>query len=228
MNKEIKTVKIAKAIIPTSPQKIEVFDNIKAIHRPFVSSFYNVLKKNLTENELTNFYNNISTLTIKYKDDILTKLKLNKDAGHYLPDKNIIEIFPPNDLNPYNTFNHELLHMASSSHNNKEYHIGFNQITNKANISYALNEGYTEALNNHFFGASIATSGYKYEAILSIIIEKIIGKKEMQNLYFTADLYHLVTKLKEYTTYTDIGRFLYNMDLVLQRKQNKFKYNRRT
>ena len=49
-------------------------------------------KKNLTENELTNFYNNISTLTIKYKDDILTKLKLNKDAGHYLPDKNTIEI----------------------------------------------------------------------------------------------------------------------------------------
>ena len=89
MNSETKTVKIAKAIITNNPQKIEVFDNIKAIHRPFVSSFYNVLKKNLTENELTNFYNNISTLTIKYKDDILTKLKLNKDAGHYLPDKNI-------------------------------------------------------------------------------------------------------------------------------------------
>lgn len=220
MNSETKTVKIAKAIIINNSQKIEVFDNIKAIHRPFVSSFYNVLKKNLTENELTNFYNNISTLTIKYKDDILTKLKLNKDAGHYLPDKNTIEIFPANDLNPYNTFNHELLHMASSSHSNEEYHIGFYQITNKANISYALNEGYTEAINNHFFGASIASSGYKYEAILSIIIEKVIGKKEMQNLYFTADLYHLVTKLKEYATYTAIGRFLYNMDLVLQSKQN--------
>ena len=51
--------------------------------------------------------------------------------------------FSSNDLNPYNTFNHELLHMASSSHSNEEYHIGFYQITNKANISYALNEGYS-------------------------------------------------------------------------------------
>ena len=111
MNSETKTVKIAKAIITNNPQKIEVFDNIKAIHRPFVSSIYNVLKKNLTENELTNFYNNISTLTIKYKDDILTKLKLNKDAGHYLPDKNTIEIFPANDLNPYNVFSFSLINV---------------------------------------------------------------------------------------------------------------------
>ena len=85
MNSETKTVKIAKAIITNNPQKIEVFDNIKAIHRPFVSSFYNVLKKNLTENELTNFYNNISTLTIKYKDDILTKLKLNNTKPYFSP-----------------------------------------------------------------------------------------------------------------------------------------------
>ena len=34
MNSETKTVKIAKAIITNNPQKIEVFDNIKAIHRP--------------------------------------------------------------------------------------------------------------------------------------------------------------------------------------------------
>ena len=49
-----------------------------------------------------------------------------------------------------------------------------------------------------------------------------MGKKEMQNLYFTADLYHLVTRLKEYATYTAIGRFLYNMDFLATYMYNLF------
>lgn len=107
---------------------------------------------------------------------------------------------------------HELLHTASSIIKNCIYYIGFTQgsIYSQNNaIGFGLTEGYTKVLENRYFTPD---DGYLIERRIAEVIEVLVGKEEMEKMYFTANLPKLVECLSRYDTEENIIRFLRSLD----------------
>ena len=68
---------------------------------------------------------------------------------------------------------------------------------------------------------------YKYEVEITTLVEEIIGKDIMTNLYFNADLHNLIVQLQKYTKYEEILMFLQNLDsiFVLEDYGKRYKNN---
>ena len=140
---------------------------------------------------------------------------------------------------------HELLHMSSTiidKENNIAY-SGFYQIsktninqntnsnklihkqTKPNEIGVAIDDAYTEILLYRLFKTKKRFMSYKYEIQLISIIEEILTKEKMTNLYFNASLYDLVKSLESYSTTENIIEFITNLDTIynLTDYYNKYK-----
>lgn len=136
------------------------------------------------------------------------------------------------------TLIHELLHAASTyvSPSNYQHFTGFEQTTLYSvpiqNIGKAINEGYTEVITKRLLNLiSLPISpfeyhtqqkdyGYFYFEGIANIIESIVGKEKMMELYFHSDLKGLIKELSKYKKENDIKQFIIDLDFLLKRKNS--------
>lgn len=182
-----------------------------------ITTFIYNLFKHFNVEDLTNFWNNITSLSIEIKE------KLPSSQGYYTynyDDLNKIEIekqivFP--------TIYHELFHVSSTNRLSKDISFsGFCQIRNNLSIGRGLNEGYTELLTQRYFGTNndIADS-YIYLWIVAGYLELMVGKEKMQSLYLNADLLGLITELGKFISEKEIMKFIASTDFLLDYLDNK-------
>jgi len=163
--------------------------------------------------DLNIFYNNLKSLKINQSNFIQKILnKINKRSGWYSPDDN--EINYVDRLEAKDTIFHELLHAASSIEDKEESisFSGFEQINCERwqKIGRALNEGYTELLNQRYF--SPVRDVYTMEVTIAKMIERIVGREKMTEMYFQANLKGLINELSKYNE--NILEFLGHLDFL--------------
>lgn len=176
------------------------------------------------------FYENLRTLIIKEKRNF-NKLLFIKSCttGRYNGYDNKILILREDNF--YSIY-HELLHCASRRVIREEMHVGFHKLVvdkkklkTTLNIGKALNEGYTTLLEKRYFDSIEHTQkrGYAKEEFISSTLEQIVGKEEMEKLYFNADLDGLIERLKQFSSEEDIYLFLEYFDKILVNSKKKIK-----
>lgn len=207
------------------------FDTNDRVLKEMINTFVSVLEEKISKDNLRLLYNNMSTLKIENKSILLEQVlgifKDNTTTGQYYLEDNVISILPLKDKNILGKYvgveieeyivnlYHELLHMSSTVLDREKNIVfsGFSQI-GKVGIGIALDDAYTEILLYRYFNLDKEYMSYKYEVIITTLIEDIIGKDKMTNLYFKADLYELVKKLETYNTKENIIEFIENLDSI--------------
>lgn len=203
-----------------------------------IINFIKTIKQNQPKENLYLLSNNISTFRkneesiIRYiKNIILLTLTGYGKAGGYCQKKNVIVTINtskyPKKVQKYidqeqmkNILNHELLHLSSSARYEKtnmfsKMNSGFFQYSiGQIEIGRGINEGYTELLNERYFGEKGYTVAYKYEMLITKIIELIIGKEKMENFYFNANLNGLIQELSKYSDIESVKEFILDVDLI--------------
>jgi len=142
-----------------------------------LKKFQKTLNIKLNHCNLNYFYKNIKKLVIK-------RTLFSKNSGYDIK-LNILR------LSYYEDFEHELFHMASS-YCKDNYYSGFS-----VNLfGNGLNEGYTQVLCNRYFKKDILS--YPFETSIALNIEKIIGRKKMEKLYFEVNQDLFINELSGY------------------------------
>lgn len=188
--------------------------------RNIIMLFYNVLKNNIDNNNLSLFYKNIESLEIKNKikaSDSLFSLFLNGVLvrGSYDVRNNTIYLANYNGMLS-SDITHELLHMSSALYDYETDvdYCGLSQNYDDIKIGYALNEGCTELYNKRFF-PECSDECYAYETLIASLIEFIISKENLEKYYFNADLLGIVNDLSLYSNRIKVDRFLIRLDYLL-------------
>lgn len=211
-----KNIKINKL-----PQNIEDINQIREIQNQTlkfnndIKYFKKTIKSNIPHASLSLFNNNLSTLLIEKVKPFLTRK--NWIISKYSHFNNKISISRNSDIM------HELLHVSSTINNSECIFSGFSQINKGKSIGDGLNEGYTSLLESRYFSEFHDHDAYVFEKRIAKIIEKIIGQKKMEQLYFNADLYGLFNELKQYGSDEEIFRFFVNLDFA-----HKYWYSNKT
>jgi len=224
-------------IIKKAHTKFETEDKVL---EEIINNFIYVLERDLSKENIVLFYNNLSTLKVDNKMilDSQNANVFNKNivVGYYLLDENIISVVPLGK-SKYLTVSteeyiaivcHELLHMSSSVVD-KEKRIsfsGFSQTSDNSSIGLAIDDAYTEILAYRYFNLNEEFMSYDYEIIITTLIEDIISKDKMTNLYFNANLYDLVSDLQKYNSRTSIIKFLDDLDSIYVLRDQKVGYKK--
>lgn len=169
-----------------------------------IDNFVATMKEKLPESSLHSMYHNLKTLKFFRINNPIYSFFY---SGSYFFGINGIALGAKNRGNATTT--HELLHMSSAI-------IGKNNMAGgfcTGVVGRNLNEGYTEVLNNRLFGHPITKSPkYNIYSRLANIIEDVVGKDDMTNLYFSADLKGLFERLTFYSSKEKTSLFLRNFD----------------
>lgn len=178
----------------------------------YINNFNQVLLNNFKEDSLLIYLNNLVNLRVGSSKFTFLKLLWNSEImAIYFVDKNKLVIRKGNKKE--STIYHELFHVASSIIDGNTYFIGFSQYTSKKGmIGKGLNEGYTELLTNRYFNSN--DKSYQFEMKCAYLLEQIVGKQQMENLYLKADLFNLKNTISEYTTEENFTTFLTNLDII--------------
>ena len=195
---------------------IEIKNIINKKVKISIAEFINVITSNFPQDFLTNFYNNMHEIKVystnyKFKN-FIHGIEFN---GSYYATTNIIKI-SEND-SQYKALFHELFHLASSTYKNNIIYCGFRQHNkvNSIDVGVGLNEGYTQALTEKFFGNIEGVKySYPFETFVAKIIEEIISQNKMSKYYFTSNLYGLINELELYNSYNNIINFINNLDFL--------------
>ena len=123
------------------------------------------------------------------------------------------------------SLNHELLHLLSSYYDEEKdiLYSGFEQTSKSGNMGEAVNEGYTEYQNGEIFHVNVNDTIYVYEIIIIKLLEQVIGKSRMKDLYFHGDLYNFINELAKYTNISNIKKMIYKSDYILRYRRCYFK-----
>ena len=211
-------------IVETSPEFEERKYHINTYLRygkydTIISDFYEILESYFEHCNLSSFYRNMKDLTITKKKRTLTErieglIKGVITTAIYDECLNTIYIVDEKDQNIRNIISHELLHMATTKKTEKVIFCGFYQFykDKSTGIGYALNEGYTEYLNKKYFNKDEEEDSYHNEQLIAQGIERIVGSKLMEELYFKADLKSLVDELAKYTSIENVMNLLKQFD----------------
>ena len=216
-------------ILETSPEFIERKYHINTYLRygkydTIISDFYEILESFFAHCNLSSFYRNMKDLTITKKKRTLAErieglIKGVITTAVYDERLNTIYVVDEKEQSIRNIISHELLHMATTKRTEKVIFCGFYQFNKDkaAGIGYALNEGYTEYLNKKYFNKDDEEDSYHNEQLIAQGIERIVGSKLMEELYFKADLKSLVDELAKYTSIENVMNLLKQFD-SLQKK----------
>lgn len=170
-----------------------------------INKFYNNLL-NINNINRSAFLHNIKTLDISY-DICKSKTKVK---GYYSPFANKIRFLEKFDRSIY----HELFHLSSSYKCDDSYYVGFSLFSDNKDIGYGINEGYTQHLTLNYFPDKVVDYAYEYEVICAEALDEIVGKNNMEQLYFNADQYGLIKTLSFYQTEKNIVNFIKNTDFI--------------
>lgn len=203
----------------------------KVIIAAFPSNYLNILYKNIS--------------TIKYQEGLDTKEMINSlwglingfgtTEGYYYGYKNTVYAISKKQKNflvflsrgeekTYeeiinNTLTHEIFHVATYTVNDNVMFCGFYQNSHTYDIGLGINEGYTELLARRYFKKD--TGYYDDEVIIATLIEEIVTKDKMEQLYFFADLKGLIIELNKYADKSSVNRFILNFDVYCQKPDDK-------
>ena len=203
-----KKVKIIEAPLMLEEYKKINYEVIEDEFRKDIIKFGKILEDNFDKKYSLNFNNNIASVVIK------KNLKNIRCAGIYYPLHNEMEL--KSDYDDSVLF-HELLHLASSTVRSEVVYTGFSQITSFGIQGTGLNEGYTEYLNLKYFSPkSEASRLYSYLVNIATLIEKIIGKDNMQSYYFNSDLFSLCNNISNYITLEEINKLIKDLDYIYE------------
>lgn len=182
-------------------------------YKEYIYSFFERIVNDINEDDLICFYNNIKNL------DIVKVDKFDKDTviGRYDQNKNIIYI-----KDGYTSIYHELFHVCSSAYGDGIHYSGFLQEHKNYYIGNGINEGYTQLLTERYFGdlEGVIDSGYTIEKMFMELVEKIVGKERMEELYFNVNLYELIIELNKYSSLDMIMKFIVDMDFIRNYSNN--------
>ena len=112
--------------------------------------------------------------------------------------------------------------MSSSNKSNGKLCSGFHHIYGLSNkimissIARGINEGYTELLNERIFDSLNEGGIYEFYKEATRLIEFVVGRERMTNMYFSNDLKGLVNYLSLYVSEKSTKKFILNMDLILR------------
>lgn len=181
---------------------------------PIVEKFVSTFQKNFTGEQTRFMMYRLKYLKIKERQNKLEKIPPVLSLGNYNSEDNEITIEHYNDSrieeNEEDTLIHELMHMASTRSTSRGHVTGL-ELPDILGMN--LNEGYTEYLTEKYF-----TRGMKYvesrnkNVLIAKGIENIIGKENMQEAYFSANLGLLISDLEPYASRRDIIKLLFLID----------------
>ncbi|MBQ8132693.1 MAG: hypothetical protein IJ193_09395 [Bacilli bacterium] len=200
---------------------ITTYLRFKSDYNDIIKEFNDTMEENFTK-EKNAFNRNIKTLKIvESKNNIFHKaidhFRGAVEQGSYSDYHNEIEIRLPKEEHKKKVKSvvmHELIHMSSSV---DKVGTGFHQSNIEkspvTSLGRGINEGYTEKLNQEYFSKYIDRGVYDYEIVLAGGIERIVGKKEMQKLYFNADLRGLLRGINHYVNdMNKVANLIYDID----------------
>lgn len=195
----------------------EVIYNFNEKFNKYIDNFILYIKKENPNINLDLLFENLKTLTIKEKFNF-NKFILFKSIikASYDPKENTIYLLKDNYIN---SIYHELLHCATKTTHNEITLVGFSQSRNGIEIGRGINEGYTALLEKRYFNVK---SKYEMEKYIASLLEKIIGKEKMENLYFNADLDNVIEELKKFISEEDAIIFITYLDEI----SNKLKFSK--
>lgn len=203
----------------TAPPKVEC-DEIPKVK--LINYFYNVLKTNGFDTNI--LCENAKSLDIIYADKLF-----NDITGQYNMFTNEISMLK--DKRILNFITHEFFHMASTIREDKKIYAGFMQGNVDIMFGHGLNEGYTQLLDERYFGditpqkRDICKRIYPITKYIVSYIEDLVGKEFMENCYIHADLESLTMKLREYANDTEILTFVRNLDIFYNEIEHKVNGN---
>ena len=205
-------------------------------YNEMISDFYDILDSNFGHCNLSIFYQNFKSLQIRdRKRNILDYLNIAVSgasaAAEYDQRKNRMYVVEKKQHKLKNVIAHELLHMATSKEDDFAMCCGFQQFNknSKTLIGTALNEGYTEHINQQHFFPDYFEDSYLHEQSIAYEIEKIVGRSKMEQLYFEADLYGVIKELTKYVSLEEVIVFLrdfdklHNKPVPMENKEQEFK-----
>lgn len=236
MKEKIEILKTPNVIL----KEYKKFQTDDKVLEEIINSFIYVLERDISRNNLILFYNNISTLTVDNKIivDSLKSNIFNRSivVGYYLIEENIISVLPLGKRKYLNVSTeeyvvnvcHELLHMSSSvvDEEKRRSFSGLSQISDNDEIGIAIDDAYTEILAYRYFNLNPEYMSYDYEIIITTLIENIIGKDDMTNFYFNANLYDFVIGLEKYNNRDNILKFLEDLDSIYVLRDRKGNYKK--
>ena len=186
----------------------EVIRTFKQPYAEVIENFVSTMKEKLPEESLNAMYHNLKTLKIGQINNPIYSFFF---GGTYYFGINAITLGNRNRGSATTT--HELLHMSSAVIGKNNMAGGFMT----GFIGRSLNEGYTEVLNNRLFGHPITKNPfYNTYSRFASAIEDIIGKDNMTNMYFRADLKGLFEQLSSYSSKEKTSVFLKDLDSLYQ------------
>ena len=196
-----------KIISSTTDINYDRFDN-NLIN--FIIEFEYILNNVIEGIDLNLFYNKVNTLTYENMTNISGNDIFTYDGLYSLKANKIIYQSCCRSV-----LGHELFHMASAVKLGDKSYVGFMQTNDDGDIGIGvgLNEGYTQMLTERYIEKE-EYSRYPLTQFFVKKVEDIVGKVNMQKMYFKADLEGLVSFLEKYNTRKNISRFINILDVV--------------
>ena len=209
-------------------ESIEYYANI-------VFNFIETIEKKFPKETLSNFYNNINSITIEEVKQIIGK----KDAtGFYDFFYNKIGL----KENQIASIYHELFHMSSTRKVGKVYYCGFAIYDKDDSYGIGLNEGYTQLMTERYFENDRTLNflernygiinhkhavgkSYSLQTFIAFKVEQIIGKDKMEKMYLNANPYGLREELMKYASKAEINKFILNLDFLHYNIADAFRFS---
>lgn len=212
-----------KENLEAMPKELEniVYEALTRLSFDISPESMEIIKKNLTS--LTDNSNYINSIK-QYCISAAGMYNLNK---HTISINKFITFFNKESLKQIEILkrqilSHELMHAASShKYGNKRisgfYFSSKNHLLKKITIGIGINEGYTDLISQRYFCKEKNRKvGYSYHRVISEIIENIVGKQKMINLYFHGDLNSLIEELAKYSSREKAEQVITDLDSVLK------------
>lgn len=220
IRKDFKVKNVTTAQLPIEViRKVDDLKEDEILKKYFgdvILEFVNVVKENISEDNLAIFYNNISSLDSRTKNyGMAHKLIGSVTTGAYSLRKNVITLDNSNFASKLTVY-HELFHASSSifiPDDGIEY-SGFYQYNDGKRFGEGINEGYTQYLTEKYFNDKNNAESYLFETKVAEKVELLVGKDKMESLYFKANLKGLIDCLKVYRSEKEVYEFINSLDFV--------------
>jgi len=204
--------KTVDVILPLNVKddKMYIDEVIKKQYGKIITYFVDTITK-IPDVAFPYLYHNLNTLIVKKEKSPHKGIKANR-SGAYYGIKNKLIVYELTSIY------HELFHMASNYYWEEKGQLftGFEQSTTFDRVGVGINEGYTEILVKRYF--NIDGTPYVDEMKLASIIETVVGKEKMTQLYFKADLKGLMDEIKIYADGYNIRKFIDLVDCIYNNK----------
>lgn len=218
--------KTCNSNINESTQKI--INRIYTSFEPLVSNeSMKIIKRNIESLKVNSNWIKSLELNFRRAGGVYDPLNHNIGENYFLTKLNISNYIEGKKLFQ-KIISHELIHAASSFNDGRKIITGFCQYYIKPFMSVVgigLNEGYTEVLSNKYVVdkkliVNGKDTGYKYQRAVAELVELIVGKDQMINMYFHGDLEGLIKELSKYQDEMKVKEFILDLDTITNIRRN--------